>query len=392
MLLTACLATVAVGIVGSLIVNEFLSTSLEPLSEVLIKVDDELTLSGAEPLRDEVREAHLYLLQAELARKALTRVAPLSLSIVLAILLLSLALVSVWISKRLSTPVEKLTEGILHYANGDLGFRIEADRQRDELDWLMLQFNRMGGELESQRERLRVSEELAAWQEVARNLAHELKNPLTAMRMAVARAARTLDKLDLEEAHAAGLHEPLELLDQQIGTLHRMTKGFSEFAKLPAPAPAQLDLTELTSQCCALYREASPVEIQFDSPTSVHFIGDKDQLSRAISNLVKNAMEASNQDSGPIVVSLQSESSGIRLEIADEGQGIEAEREGAELTRSLGSSKEGGSGLGLPITYKILHAHGGNLRLVPRKSGGCRAVIDLPAMSIESAASETTTS
>src|SRR5262245_7525297 len=177
------------------LVGRVLSLSLVPLEEVLDRVDETLAREPAHaPLAQEVRDSRLQLSQAELARRSLLRLAPWGFAGVAAVSAALLAAAALVFGRALSGRLERLTEAIAAYARGDLSRRVpEPARAGDELDLVIHQFNEMGEELDAQRRRLEVSEALAAWQEVARVLAHDLKNPLTAMRLSLARLSRAGD-------------------------------------------------------------------------------------------------------------------------------------------------------------------------------------------------------
>jgi nitrogen fixation/metabolism regulation signal transduction histidine kinase len=284
------------------------------------------------------------------------------------------------LARSVSGPIEKLTEGMARYGRGELGHQIpERPGAADELELLVRQFNRMGRELEAQRQRLRVAEALGAWQEVARVLAHELTNPLTAMRMALARLARSTATAEGAEGEdGVRRRESLALLEEELEALLRMTRSFSDLAKLPAPSPRPVELGTILGEVCGLYRDASPVPIECAAvAATVH--ADPDLLRRAFGNLVKNAVEASRPSDGPIRVDVQRDGGLLRVVVSDHGVGIPAALDGVALARSRGSSKPQGSGLGLPIAHKILHEHGGSLRLEPGPDGGTRAVATLGA-------------
>ena len=219
---------------------------------------------------------------------------------------------------------------------------------------------------------------MAAWQDVARAMAHDLKNPLTAMKMAVARLARVPEGSSDSKSRR---DESVGLLTEQIGVLIRLTESFSTFARLPPPEPRRIELSPLVEEVCALYREGSPGGVRCEAPQpgpSVH--ADPDQLRRAFGNLVKNAVEACAQaeSKGEVVVRVEAAAERVTIEVRDSGVGIGRALGGAELTRGLATTKPGGAGLGLPLSYKIFHDHGGSLRLEPLPEKGTRAVVELP--------------
>lgn len=377
MITLGLLPLAAWGGVSHLLMAEVLSLRPSRLDELLARVDGRLTREPAEAaLRDEIASARVNLVQAELARRSLSRVMPRLLVLFVVVSGLVLAGAAVFVGRQLARPLELLAGGMARYARGDLVHRLPRApaSDDDELQFLMGQFNRMGDELAAQRARLEVTEALAAWQGVARSLAHELRNPLTAMRMAVGRLAR----LDGAAGAPRRRTEALDLVERQIEVLLRLSQSFSAFAKLPVPSPRPSDLTRLVRDVCALYGSNSPVPVEADAARECTAVIDPELLAQALGNLVKNAIEASAPGGESVRVTLVEQGASVRLEVTDGGCGIEHVLEGAALARSLGTTKAQGQGLGLPVAQKIVHEHGGRLRLEPRPEGGCRAVIDLP--------------
>ena len=384
MLLAAGLLPLACGgLVVGFGLSRMLSLSLVRLDPLLERAQK---AAGDPALSRELSQARVDLLQAELARRSLARLAPWALLAAASASAALLVAAAVALGRALSEPVERLAKGMLQVAAGDLSVRIpeeggeeepalpatggarSAQQPTDELRLLVRQFNRMTAELEVQRARLQLTEELAAWQMVARSLAHELKNPLTAMRMAVARVARLGSPPATESA---------QLLDEQINVLLRMTESFSQFARLPAPRKISVDLAELLRETSTLYSGSSPVPVEcVTDPLRLN--GDPDQLRRAFGNLIKNALEASRPGDGPVEIEAREHAGNARVLVRDRGVGIRARLDGAQLLRSLGTTKPQGSGLGLPIAQKIVHEHGGTLVLEPREGRGAQAVVELP--------------
>src|SRR4051812_44038223 len=365
MLAAGLLPLIGGGLLAGFGLSRMLSLSLGRLDPLLERAQ----AAAPDPaLSRDLAQARVDLLQAELARRSLSRLAPWALVAAVAVSAALLAAAAVAIGRSLSRPVERLAKGMLQVAGGDLSVRVAEEGGEDELRLLVRQFNRMTAELQAQRERLQLTEELAAWQNVARGLAHELKNPLTAMRMAVARVAR------LGSPPAA---ESAQLLGEQIDILLRMTESFSQFAKLPAPRKVPVDLAELLQETSTLYSGAAPVPVECVADP-LRLDGDPDQLRRAFGNLIKNALEASRPGDGPVQIEARAHAGKARVLVRDRGAGIPARLDGAQLLRSLGTTKPQGSGLGLPIAQKIVHEHGGTLVLEPREGRGAQAVVELP--------------
>ncbi|QSQ10786.1 sensor histidine kinase [Myxococcus landrumensis] len=375
MLLAGLLPLVLLGVVVHGALERMLSVSVAPVEAVLDEVSSDLERRGLS--RDSLDEVRLHLAQAELTRRALVRRVPMFITVLVFVSGGVLAVAAMLLGRTLTRPVTVLTEGMWAYARGDLTVRLPvSEPPRDEFEFLLGQFNRMGQELVAQRERLKSAEQIAAWQDVARALAHELKNPLTAMKLSLAR----LQRADTgSPADAVRVSESVALLQEEVELLMRMTQSFSTFARLPSPRFQDVPLRPLLSEICVLYAQTSPVPVELLPGPEVSLQADPDGLRRLFGNLVKNAAEASASSSTSVRVSAEPlEGGGVRVSVVDGGNGIPSVLEGAALTRGLFSTKPEGSGLGLPISQKITHEHGGSLRLEPAPGGGTLARVELP--------------
>lgn len=381
MLVTGLVPLVLLAVLAQDALERVLSVSIAPVERVLEDVSSELERRGVPP--DTLNEARLNLAQAELARQALVRRVPAFIAVLVLVAAAVLAGAAVLLGRALTRPIVTLTEGMWAYARGDLSVRLPASEPpRDELQFLLARFNRMGQELLAQRERLKTAEQIAAWQDVARALAHELKNPLTAMKLSLARLSRTDASAPPDPTRIA---EAVALLQEEVDLLMRMTQSFSTFARLPAPRFQPVALRPLLAEVCALYQGTSPVPVEL-APASggmddaaLALRADPDGLRRLFGNLVKNATEASPPGASPVRVAIEApEAAAVRVTIRDGGPGVSSVLEGPALTRGLFSTKPGGSGLGLPISQKITHEHGGTLRLEPVPGGGTLATVVLP--------------
>ncbi|MBS2024071.1 MAG: HAMP domain-containing protein [Deltaproteobacteria bacterium] len=370
-----------------------MTLSLAPLDPVLERAQRSASPQDQQ-LAAELRETRLNLLQAELARQALERRLPWIIGVAL-LFTAALALgASIVLGRAVVSPIDRLAQGRIDVAAGAKGRRVPESRvldaEADELELLVRQFNRMSSELAAQGARLEVTQNLAAWQDVARGLAHELKNPLTAMKLALARVGRVAEKGPGAD-DAERLREATALLTDEIELLLRMTESFSQFAKLPPPSSARVELGALAREVCALWGEGAvvPVECVVAAASAEAVVrGDPDQLKRLLGNLIKNALEASTAQSGPVQVEVSVRANEATVSVRDRGAGIGRALEGPDLLRGLGSTKPQGSGLGLPIAHKIAHDHGGRFRLSPREGGGTEAQIVLPLAQREAGAAQ----
>jgi two-component system, NtrC family, nitrogen regulation sensor histidine kinase NtrY len=221
------------------------------------------------------------------------------------------------------------------------------------------------------------AEKRAAWQEVARRMAHEVKNPLTPIKLTAQRLLRRSKEGRLDADLVA---EATETILGEVGSLSRLVDSFSSFAKLPVPQPQPLDACDLVRQVAALYAPVHPrIHFEVELPESpVEAVWDGDMIKRALINLVDNAVSAIDTQ-GHIRLGLTTNAHHIRLEVQDSGSGVpEADRE--RLFEPYFSTKKKGTGLGLAIVRRIAQDHGGEANYEPLPMGSLFS-LDLPAPS-----------
>jgi nitrogen fixation/metabolism regulation signal transduction histidine kinase len=237
----------------------------------------------------------------------------------------------------------------------------------------MSSFNAMAVDLTGSRERLVRGERQAAWAQVARRLAHDIRNPLTPIQLAIEEVERARAENDphLGEVIArAG-----KTIKAEVRTLRELVREFGDFARSPAPRPEPVDLPELLDHAIDLYVPSSVAverDYTYDGP---ELRADPDLLARAFGNLVKNACEAMGGH-GTLSVKTIPVSSGVSIAFEDTGPGIAAaDRE--KIFTPYFTTKTDGTGLGLAIVRRIAEDHGGTLELDSSR-GGARFVLSLP--------------
>ena len=268
-------------------------------------------------------------------------------------------LLGVLMARRITRPVEALTRGARRVAEGERDVQVVA-RASGEVEELVRTFNRMTQELQATTERLVVSERIAAWQEVARRLAHEIKNPLTPIQMSLETLLAAQGAND--PRFAALFRESAGVVLEEVDRLRRIVDEFSRFARLPKPQLAPVELGELAQGVLALY--ASPragLRLHARLEPGVHTRADRDQLTQVLVNLIKNAEEAMPAG-GDIHVRVHGTSRDALLEVEDTGPGV-APEDRARIFEPYFTTKAGGSGLGLAIAARILQEHGGRPHL-----------------------------
>jgi two-component system, NtrC family, nitrogen regulation sensor histidine kinase NtrY len=249
--------------------------------------------------------------------------------------------------------------------------RIAAERINGEVKGYVVTFDDVTGLISAQRK--------AAWSDVARRIAHEIKNPLTPIQLSAER---------LKRKYTGEIHSDpdtfaicTDTIIRHVGDIGRMVDEFSSFARMPAPVLRDEDMTELVRRAAFLQRTASP-EIRFDielPPQPVHLFCDSRQVSQALVNILKNAAEAvqargADAAHGQIRIRMIDAAGTVAVAVEDNGVGL-PHRERDRLTEPYVTTRAGGTGLGLAIVKKIMEDHGGELRLDDRDGGGAHVTL-----------------
>jgi len=306
-----------------------------------------------------------------------------SLATAAAVLLAALA-AAVFLSGRIARPVAALAGGARKIAEGDQpgSVRVSSD---DEIGDLARAFNTMSAELRTSRERLLQAERVAAWREMARRLAHELKNPIFPIQVSIETLRRAHDKRTAEptspeeaERFSILVRESTDTVLEELRALRTIIDEFSQFARMPRPSLAPTDLNALVQRVLGLYhRPGSPVQVVLDAQVGLPAVdGDRDLLSRAVSNLVANAFDAM-PEGGTLRIRTSGGPDGVALEVADTGPGL-TEEQRTRLFTPYFTTKKGGTGLGLAIVQGIVSDHGGRIE-VRSSEAGTTFVILMPA-------------
>ncbi|MGD0829982.1 MAG: ATP-binding protein [Terracidiphilus sp.] len=291
-------------------------------------------------------------------------------------------LASLWIAARVSRPIEQLARAAEQVAQGNWETSVPERKRihgRDEVDVLARAFNRMTGQLASQRERLVQSERVAAWRELARRLAHELKNPLFPLQLTVENLvrARALPEAEFDEV----FRESTQTLAMEIANLKIIIARFSDFSKMPKPELERIDAKDAVERLRSLYEASSQNETKIEfkvdlSADAMPLDADPELLHRALSNLVLNAIDAM-PEGGMITLSARPRGNQAEIRIGDTGAGL-APEECARLFTPYYTTKEHGTGLGLAIVQSVIADHAGTIAVESPPSGGAVFVIELP--------------
>ena len=289
-------------------------------------------------------------------------------------------LLSSWVAARVTRPVVQLAHAAQDVAAGNWDTRVEIPGD-DEVAQLAESFNRMTSELLAQKERLVQTERVAAWRELARRLAHELKNPLFPLQLTVENLmrARTQSPEQFDEV----FHESSATLLAEISNLKTIIGRFSEFSKMPHPQLQAMEMNEIVRGVVKLYQAQlqapgrAPIACELELDEHVGTIAaDPDLLHRALSNLVLNAMDAM-PDGGTLTLRTRRADGKVIVEVADTGSGLTPE-ECERIFTPYYTSKQHGTGLGLAIVQSVVSDHGGRIGVQSEPGRGTTFVIELP--------------
>lgn len=293
------------------------------------------------------------------------------------LVLLGVALIFViGITKKLTQPLTLIQNKL-----GD----IKIDQKNEPIEWkrndeigaLVKQYNQLIVELEKSAAELKRTTAESAWRDVARQVAHEIKNSLTPMRLSVQMLQRNIEN---GKATPEQTQRTSNTLIEQIDALSDIASSFSRYAKLPENHPQPLDLAELVGNVVNLYDNKENIVFGFiyDQTKDYTFNGDKTNLNSAIGNLVKNATQAiGTKNDGKIEVRLEATEKTFVIAVKDNGKGIKEEDKGRIFLPNF-TTKTGGSGVGLSLTYNIVQAAGGTIDFESTEGEGAEFVITLP--------------
>jgi nitrogen fixation/metabolism regulation signal transduction histidine kinase len=291
---------------------------------------------------------------------------------------------AVLLAPAVARPIRAAMDAADRIAAGTRSVRIDTEAG-GEAGRLVQAFNRMARELDAAESRLRRAERLAAWRDIARQMAHEIKNPLTPIQMAVEL---------LRKARARNLEGFDELFDEQttivleeVARLRKLVENFSRFARAPRPVPATMEVAALVEHAVAMHAHAD-AEVTGEVVAGLPSIrADREQLTQVLVNLVQNAVFAAAQraskapSKGPAAVHVSARRDGaarVVISVEDNGAGIDPSVKDQLFEPYVTTKKgQGGTGLGLAIAWRIVHEHDGTL-VCDSSSDGTRFDVSLP--------------
>jgi len=296
--------------------------------------------------------------------------------IILVLAVWTVALASlIYLAHRISKPIHQLTGGLGELASGNLGVRFDV-RRNDETGRAIQAFNNTAEQLQQSRDRLVYLTQIASWQLLARKMAHELKNSLTPIRLSVEEIAarQTGDNRQF-------MNQAVQIVVDEIETLERRVRAFSEFSREPSPHPELLDVNSLLEERISFLRPCHSgvtytCRLEESRPSA---FADADQVKGIFTNLLENAAEAAGS-SGQVLSVTSAMNGQVFIEVHDSGPGLshEASRSLFEPTITF---KKHGMGLGLSIARKSALLNGGDITVIRSELGGAGFRVVLPAKS-----------
>jgi two-component system nitrogen regulation sensor histidine kinase NtrY len=277
----------------------------------------------------------------------------------------------VYLAHRISRPVRQLTQGLSRVAAGDFDARVAAGGS-DEIGAAVGAFNNMAAQLQQARERLIHVTRLASWQALARKMAHEVKNSLTPIRLTMEEMASRRGQTD-----SAFLEQAAQIVADEVNTLERRVRAFSEFAAEPPVEPAEIDANALVEERIAFLKGAHPhvnysLRLAADLPKA---LADPDLIKGVLTNLLENAAEAA-RPGGTVLAATSTDGSKLRIEVHDSGPGLSAQARSTLFEPTI-SFKKGGMGLGLSIARRSALLCGGDIQTLEGELGGAAFCVTL---------------
>jgi nitrogen fixation/metabolism regulation signal transduction histidine kinase len=287
-------------------------------------------------------------------------------------------LLSFWTASRVTRPLRELTSSVRQVAGGMWDTRARVSSS-DEVGQLARDFNRMTEQLVEHRDRMIQAERVAAWRELARRLAHELKNPLFPLQITIENLQRARQTPQFEEV----FRESTTTLLAELDNLKTIVGRFSDFAKMPAPELEPMDLNQIAREVVKLFQAQisapgrPPVEVKLELDENLAAIrADPEQIRRALRNLILNALDAMSPSGGSLTIRTQNLDGKVALEVSDSGAGLTPE-ECERLFTPYYTTKQHGTGLGLAIVQSVVSDHKGTITVHSEPGKGATFRIEL---------------
>ena len=305
--------------------------------------------------------------------------------IVVSLMLFLSVSIAIRFSSRFFRSINNLISASINIGKGNLDVKVPEVKTDKELESLNKNFNLMAERLKSQQDKLLLAERHEAWENVARKLAHEIKNPLTPIQLIVDRLNSKFSKFLDNNVDKRNFDENLKTINKQIKQIENLVNEFSDFARMPKPIFKKCDLIKIIKENITLMSELdASVKIDFKyNKKHVSINCDAEQINRIFINLLKNSIESINEKfiknpdfSKKIDIEIDEKDDYIEIYITDNGIGFDT-KNFDNILKPYFTTKKSGSGLGLPIVNKIINDHNGTLKVLPNQQVGAEIKIKL---------------
>ena len=278
------------------------------------------------------------------------------------------------IAQQLSIPIRELTTAATEIGKGNLDVHV-AQRSSDEIGELVKSFDQMAVEIKTSRINLAAAERKLAWTEMAKQVAHEIKNPLTPMKLSIQHLRQAFK--DKAKDLPGIVESTTKIIIEQIDALSRIAAEFSQYARMPEKRFERISLDETVLECVELFNKIKGIEfrVNFDDNNS-QLIADKDELRRVFINVIRNSVQAMDKG-GTIVVESRLSGGSCKIRFSDSGEGIPANLLSKVFEPNF-STKTDGTGLGLAISQKIIQDLNGTIGISSDPGKGTTVEIKLP--------------
>ena len=279
-----------------------------------------------------------------------------------------------FLSSYITHSIKTISDKMQHTRLNERNEKIILNKASSEIEILVDAYNNMIDQLEESAARLAKSEREQAWREMAKQVAHEIKNPLTPMRLSVQSFERKFNPED--ENIKEKLKEYSQTLIQQIDVMSSIASAFSDFAKMPTQKKEKIEIISIVKLALDIFNEKSVKYLTKEK--ELYAFLDKTQLIRIVTNLVKNALQATENEENPFInVEIISKGSKIKIVVSDNGKGISEEVKDLIFEPKF-TTKTSGMGLGLPMIKNIIEAYDGAISFTSNKGAGTVFTVILP--------------
>ena len=275
----------------------------------------------------------------------------------------------------ITKPLQRLQSATVRLSKGDLSTEVQESRF-SPLNDLIQSFNTMTKELNSSRKRLIQAEKESVWRDMARVLAHEIKNPLTPIRLSIERLERKYYSSSKDFDQVFG--NVKKTIHEEVNNLQTLASEFSQFARLPVARPVNYSIHDQLQEIIKPYQDKAKITLSINAESN-HISADVDQMKQVFTNLIQNSIQSLESDNRLIEIETSSNTHYIQVMIKDHGQGIDP-KDLDKIFEPYFSKREKGTGLGLAIVKRIIEQHDGTITAASEPGAGATFTLTFPKL------------